>query len=103
MRTCYPLRRLFGYAFFVVLLVLVLPTALHAQNTDAPYDHPLFTGPVQSPRTASFDQRHLALDVELDPQNGSLEGTATLSISNLVAASIDARTARRMRERDQAG
>ncbi len=81
MRTCYPLRRLVGYAFFVVLLVLVLPTALHAQNTDAPYDHPLFTGPVQSPRTASFDQRHLALDVELDPQNGSLEGTATLSIT----------------------
>lgn len=54
-----------------------------AQEEEAPYNHPLFTGPVQEVPESGFDQQHLTLALRVDPARGTVAGTADLRIRRL--------------------
>lgn len=60
-------------------LLLLAWMPLRAQEAP-PYDHPLFTAPVQAVPARTFDLQHLRLALRPDPVRGSLSATATLRL-----------------------
>ncbi len=68
-------------ALLVFAVVGMRPAAAQAQA--APYDHPLFTGPVREAPEPGFDQEHLRLALRFDAPRRRVFGEATLRLRPL--------------------
>lgn len=74
------LRQCLWTLFLIVLLgSLAGAPVTRAQDTPA-FDHPLFTGPIQTPTDPPVDLQHLALALRLDAASPHLEGTARFEL-----------------------
>ncbi len=75
------LARLMLYATMGGWLCL-MPITPDAHAQDAPYDHPLFTGPVRAVLPQPFDLEHLRLDARLAPGEGRISAHVSLRITH---------------------